>query len=291
MGSTHTTITGGANEGNQGRRRVGQLRKAARAVKEPRRAWRRMEVVFLEWVAKVDNAIIHPPPKQAEAASGLTSLDEIVERARTRTDISDHLGILFVESLALHPSLIVELGVRNGESTFVFERVASIYGTKLLGVDINDCTKASRYPAWSFVKSDDIAFAGQFPDWCREHNLKPSIDILFIDTSHEFDHTVQELAHWLPFMSERSKVFFHDTNMSWVYYRKDGSMGIGWENSRGVIAALEKYFDRRFDERQDFTALAGEWLVKHFANCSGLTILEKWQGSGAVVRSQSGVRR
>jgi hypothetical protein len=92
-------------------------------------------------------------------------------------------------------------------------------------------------------------------------------------------------------MSERSKVFFHDTNMSWVYYRKDGSMGIGWENSRGVIAALEKYFDHRFDERQDFTALAGEWLVRHFANCSGLTILEKWQGSGAVVRSQSGVRR
>ena len=128
----------------------------------------------------------------APGPSGLEVYDEIVKHAQKRSDISDHLPVLFAESLPVQPSLIVELGVRGGESTFAFERVAALCGSKLVSVDIDDCLKASKYPDWQFVKSDDIAFASHFGEWCRQRGITPSIDILFIDTSHEFDHTVQE---------------------------------------------------------------------------------------------------
>ena len=130
------------------------------------------------------------------------------------------------------------------------------------------------------MKSDDIAFAEHFAEWCGEHQLNPSIDVLFVDTSHEYEHTLAELARWLPLLSSRCKVFFHDTNMMKLYRRKDGSKGVGWNNNRGVIAAIEKCLGQTFDERKDFIAFAGDWLVKHHSICSGLTILERWQNNG-----------
>jgi len=207
--------------------------------------------------------------------SGLVAYDEIVKRSGKRTDISDHLATLFVESIAVRPSLIVELGVRGGESTFVLERVAQIYDSKLVSVDIEDCSGISSYWNWSFIKSDDIAFAESFPNWCGEQGISPLIDILFIDTSHEYIHTLQELTCWLRFLSGRSKVFIHDTNLKLLYRRNDGSLGVGWNNDRGVIAALEAYLSRRFNEKQDFKVFANGWLIEHYANCCGLAILER----------------
>ncbi len=47
-------------------------------------------------------------------------LGDIQNRAMVRkTDISDHLAMLFTESLNIESKLIVELGVGDGESTFV----------------------------------------------------------------------------------------------------------------------------------------------------------------------------
>ncbi len=63
------------------------------------------------------------------------SLDvqEIIQRASSRyTDISDHLLTLFAEAISVHPRLIVELGVRGGESTFAFERAAGLSGAHVL---------------------------------------------------------------------------------------------------------------------------------------------------------------
>src|SRR5258708_24796497 len=71
--------------------------------------------------------------------SGKTELDEIFQRAQARTDIRDHLVPMFVETMEMEPQLIVELGVRTGESTFVFERVARLCGARLVSVDIDDC--------------------------------------------------------------------------------------------------------------------------------------------------------
>jgi len=251
--------------------------KLHRAMRDPRRALERVGTVLLESAIAVHNAVTDRLRHRALPLGGFAPLDEIAEHAASRTDISDHLPTLFLESLPVAPTLIVELGMRGGESTFALERVAELYGANLVSVDVDPCARVSAYPGWEFVQSDDIAFAGHFAEWCSERGGDPAIDVLFVDTSHEFEHTVQEIAHWFPYLSPRAKVFFHDTHMRRVFLRRDGSRGLGWNNRRGVMAAIEQYLGCSFDETRDFTTLSGEWIVRHYARCNGLTILERWR--------------
>jgi len=213
--------------------------------------------------------------------SALKAFNEIKKHSLKKTDINDHLITLFIESIKIKPKLIVELGVRGGESTFALERVAKVCNAKLISVDIVDCSKVSSYKDWIFIKSDDIKFAKEFKKWCKENNIEPQIDILFIDTLHLYEHALQEIKHWFPFLSDRSKVFFHDTNTKGIYQRKDGSKGVvswnnpGWRNDRGVIRALEKFFNKLFSENESFIDFEKGFLIKHYPLCNGLTILEK----------------
>ncbi|MDD2665856.1 MAG: class I SAM-dependent methyltransferase [Methanocellales archaeon] len=209
----------------------------------------------------------------------LKELEDIKRQSIKKTDISDHLVTLFVESLSTKPRLIVELGVRGGESTFVLERVAKLCDSTLISVDIEDCSDISSYKNWIFVQSDDIEFAKRFEKWCARHDIQPKINVLFVDTSHIFENTVQEIENWFPFLRERSKVFFHDTNLKRLFFRRDGSMGVGRNNKRGVIRAIEEYFDKGFNEKEDFIELIDGWQIKHYANCNGFTILEKIEQS------------
>jgi cephalosporin hydroxylase len=201
--------------------------------------------------------------------------EEIKEHAMAPNDISDHLLTIYGEALSLKPQLIVELGVRSGESTFVLERVARITGGRLVSVDISDCSGVSSYPGWHFIQNDDLQFAAEFPGWCRERGIHPAIDFLFIDTSHYYDHTVAEIAAWFPYLANHAKVIFHDTNLKEIFYWQNGNSGPGWNNERGVIRALENYFGKSFNENSDFVAWVNGWSIKHFQICNGLTVLEK----------------
>ncbi len=203
-------------------------------------------------------------------------LGDIQNRAMVRkTDISDHLAMLFTESLNIESKLIVELGVGDGESTFVLERVANLWGAKLVSVDIDDRAEVSSFKDRIFVQSDDISFAAEFSDWCRRRGFEPAIDILFIDTSHLYDHTVAEIRSWFPYLASRCKVFFHDTNMSEVFVRKDGSTGKGWDNQRGVIRAIEEHLDTTFNEKVNFALEHRGWFIRHYTICNGFMIMEK----------------
>ena len=213
------------------------------------------------------------------------ALQKIVRKIRRRaekkkTDISDHLETLFVESLNLESRLIVELGVGDGESTFVLERVANLWGAKLISVDIEDRADVSTFRDRIFVHEDDIAFAARFPGWCRECGIEPAIDLLFIDTSHLYDHTVSEIRDWFPYLAPRCKVFFHDTNMGEIFVRKDGSTGKGWDNQRGVIRAIEEHLGTTLNEKTDFALEHRGWFIRHFSICSGFLVMER---SGARV--------
>jgi len=206
----------------------------------------------------------------------LPAFNIIKEHSRKRTALNEHLETLFLESLTLKPRLIVELGVAKGESTRVFAQVAKLCGAKLVGVDINDCSRALDWEEWSFIHKDDLAFAPEFEAWCRERQIEPVIDVLFIDTSHYFDHTLEEIRAYFPFLAAHAKVFFHDTNLGTYLFRKDGSLDLGWDNDRGVIRALEVHFKRTFRETEEFIDFVDPfWLIKHYPYCSGLTVVEK----------------
>jgi len=233
-----------------------------------------VKAFFLELLCFVYNTFFVRKTADIEP-TGLKEVDEILALAATPTEISDHLVTLFFESLPVKPKLIVELGVEKGKTTFVFERVARLCDAVVLSVDVDDCSNVSNYNKWIFVQRNDIDFADEFPSLCMKNSIKPKIDILFIDTSHLFEHTLEEIKVYFPFLSKKSKVFLHDTNMGSIYFRKNGSMGIGWDNQRGVIRALEVYFQKKFNEKVYFTDFSMPFYIKHYPHCNGLTILEK----------------
>jgi len=188
---------------------------------------------------------------------------EIFHRSLRPTDINEHFILLFTHSVLTNPQLIVELGVRTGESTFVLERVAMLSDATLISVDIEDCSKVSTYDKWFFVRKDDVLFASEFLVFCKDHNIQPHIDILLIDTSHYYEHSKDEIKYFFPFLSNHAKIFFHDTNL------------VFWDNDRGVIRALENFFNTSFNEKIDFKLIIGQYFISHYNNCQGLTILEK----------------
>ncbi len=205
----------------------------------------------------------------------LPAVNDIKQHSLKRSATNEHLETLFWESLSLKPRLIVELGVARGESSRVFAQVARLSGAKLVSVDINECSQALDWEGWVFIHKDDLEFAREFAHWCRAREIDPVIDVLFIDTSHYFEHTLEEIRAYFPFLADHAKVFFHDTNLDTYIFRKDGSLDLGWDNERGVIRALEAYFNKKFNEKEEFTDFVNPWLIKHYPHCSGLTVLEK----------------
>ena len=200
---------------------------------------------------------------------------EVLNRAQVGSSISDYLPKIFCESPLVEPNTIVKLGVRGGESTFVFERVARMSNADLVSVDLNDCSDVIDYDGWHFVQGDDIEFAREFETWCSEHEVVPDVDVLFIDTSHLYEHTVNEIHRWFPHLSEQAIVFFHDTNLTRYFRRKDGTAGRGWDNDRGVIRALEQYFDCAFEETKPFVTIQRNFIIDHAPQSAGLTIIHK----------------
>jgi len=205
----------------------------------------------------------------------LPALNDIKRHSLKRTAINEHLETIFLESLTMKPQLIVELGVARGESARVLAQVAQLCGAKLVSVDLTDCSRALDWEEWLFVQKNDLEFAKEFETWCRERQIEPVIDVLFIDTSHYFDHTLEEIRAYFPFLAEHAKVIFHDTNLNTYIFRKDGSVDLGWDNDRGVIQALEVHFGRKFNKKEEFIDFVTPWLIKHYPYCSGLTVLEK----------------
>jgi cephalosporin hydroxylase len=213
-------------------------------------------------------------PNHKPAPSVLQELNEIREFAAVPSDIDEHLELMFTETLLRRPKLIVELGVRGGTSTFVFERAANLCGASLISVDIDDCSDVSSYPRWHFFQGDDIAFASMFRRFCGDRNIPASIDLLFIDTSHYYDHTLEEINAWFPHLSPGARIMFHDTNMGLTGRRSDGCFQSSWDNQRGVTQAIEKFLSITIDETRDCYEFANGWLLRHKANCNGFTILD-----------------
>ena len=84
---------------------------------------------------------------------------------------------------------------------------------------------------------------------CRfKRSIRQPVDVLFIDTSHLYEHTVKEIEAWFPLLAPNALVMFHDTNLRPNYTRQNGTCGVGWDNDRGVIRAIEEYLGETLDE-------------------------------------------
>ena len=202
------------------------------------------------------------------------NIDTVKEMQKIDSDLSDHYDKIYLETLAQKPRLIVELGVcHSGKSARIFSLVNEELGSRVIGVDI------VRYP-YDFVKNgqffcaDDVAFAKKFKKFLRQ-----PVDVLYIDTSHLYEHTCKEIEAWFPLLARNALVMFHDTNLRPAYQRNNGTSGVGWDNERGVIRAIEDFVGESLNETVTLhkSYCVGEdfWTLRHWPSCNGFTCLKK----------------
>lgn len=241
----------------------------------PRRLARDFVWTVTDDLTRIWNASVARRTTASLSGNLSEDVQAIIRESERRSDISDHLLTLYAEALEVKPRVIVELGTREGESTRALLRVAEHCLGTLVSVDTSDCSHIVSSDRWRFVRSDDIEFERNWSDWARSRGLPEEIDFLFVDTSHLYDHTRAEIQVWFPHLSSTAKAAFHDTNLNTVFRRRDGSLGPGWNNQRGVIRAIEEYLGVRVDERRAFSGIVRNWLIRHDPACSGLTILRR----------------
>lgn len=216
-------------------------------------------------------------PRESGRPSVDPGLLAVRRQARTDSDISSHLETIYLESCLVSPRLIVELGVRGGETTRTLAQVARRTGAVLVSVDLepSDLEPTSDV-RWEFVLDSSIDFGRKFSAWAGGCGLPDQVDVLLLDTSHLLEESREEIAVWLPRVRTGGVIFLHDTCMRLVYRRRNGTLGYGWDNSRGVVQALEEYLGFSIDENRRLSGRTmGSWRISHDPISSGLTVLRK----------------
>jgi len=134
---------------------------------------------------------------------------DVVERANIWSDIQHHLLNLYNLTVKLpKEKVVVELGVRWGNSTTALLAAVNDSGGRLYSVDIlSPSGGASVYletePNWTFILGDDMDVV---KTWDK------SIDHLFIDTTHRFEHTLSELREWGKWVKPEGIITLHDVS-------------------------------------------------------------------------------
>lgn len=160
----------------------------------------------------------------------------------TPSDIQHHLGLLY----SLARGNVVELGTRSGVSTSALLAGVEAKGGHVWSVDLEDCGALFDSELWTFARGDS-RYPTQLWDWSNE----PSgfIDLLFIDTEHQYEVTQAELAAWHAYMAPGSHILLHDT-----------------ETFPGVRRAVEEFCEAR------------GWGVVFVLPCNGMAIVEVSSG-------------
>lgn len=137
----------------------------------------------------------------------MTFYDEYLRRyTAADSDIWQHLPMLYNAARSYENVKVLELGTRGGESTRALLAGAEARGGHVWSVDIDQ----PRVPMdewlatglWSFTQADDLTV--HIPGEYRPH-------VLFIDTSHEREHTLAEIRRFVPLVQPGGVALFHDT--------------------------------------------------------------------------------
>ena len=211
---------------------------------------------------------------------GAALIDVSYLGANPKSDISEHLNLLYFYLHSAKPRNILELGTRGGESTKVLEKYCRDMNIVGKSFDLDaapDWLMNSKN--WKHFVGDDIHLGAtltstqMWPDGSEFTHL----DFIFLDTSHEYGHTKEELEIYVPLLKNGiGAIAFHDTNLtSSPTIRLDGTVGFGWDNKRGVARAIEEYFGFKFVEEslQVQSISNGEFLFYHQPWCNGFSVL------------------
>jgi len=138
--------------------------------------------------------------------------DEYERRAAAPSDIQGHLPFLREQAARFDDGMILELGVRSANSTAALLLGAAKAGGFLVSVDIVCPTFPQWWCElgfWELLIGDDMSaeILARTPQ---------AIDLLFIDTSHAYEHTLAELRTYVPRVRPGGIVLLHDVELEVV---------------------------------------------------------------------------
>lgn len=134
--------------------------------------------------------------------------NEYQDRCAQDSDMQPYMPILFATVLRYPNARVTELGTQGGNSTTALLAAAELVEGFVWSVDINEVTAPAWFKdtgLWEFTHAGDMDPAVT-PRPC---------DVLFIDTSHEYEHTLRELRKFVPSVKPGGTVLLHDTLQYW----------------------------------------------------------------------------
>lgn len=164
-----------------------------------------------------------------------TAYDGFVDRCSKWSDIQEYLPFLYDTAKSYDQVRVLELGSRKGNSTLAFLAAAEEAGGHVWSADIANVILDpeglqpwSRHERWTFTCGDDM-------DPAVQAVLPAVADVFFLDTSHEYEHTLAELRAYMPRVAPGGVALFHDTNLKyWPGYDWNRDVSPVW-------AALDEY--------------------------------------------------
>lgn len=179
-----------------------------------------------------------------------------LEHAAKPTDIHQHLVTLHGLVTSIAAKTVIELGVNLGESTVALLEAVHVTEGTLISVDIQllpnvvpMLTEYGLISRWNFNLSDDLEYAKTWP-------AGKLADLIFIDTSHTFDHTTKEIAAYEPILRPGGIMVFHDTVSFYAGVQKPIN---NFLTAKGC----------RYEQKPN------GWQYENKTNCNGLGILRK----------------
>lgn len=138
------------------------------------------------------------------------TLDEAYEIIhRDDSDMLPNLDALEKAVIDADARTVIELGVRGGVSTVALLSALKITGGGLWSIDVSWPvgpwqSALMNNPNWYFYRGDDLSPPTYWPT---------EADIVFIDTSHAYDHTLKELGLYWHHLKPGGRFLLHDTEL------------------------------------------------------------------------------
>lgn len=141
--------------------------------------------------------------------AALTLEDRYAQACATPSDIYEHLPTLvaLVEKHRAGPGLVIELGTRTGVSTVAFLHALAGSGGHLWSVDLDPPPDLGKQKHWTFIQGDDCS-----PEVFAQ--MPRMVDVVFVDTDHDYAHTLRELELYRWLVRPGGIMLFHDTQLA-----------------------------------------------------------------------------